>query len=107
MRTLKLGFTYCMHKENVVIILACRLAEWVAFLYAAVTAAVAMCRVRTPACIATSALGKERYVIMSILHYDKCKWLTRSASDAYGAIQIKHIYKMFNLGCHIVTLITY
>ena len=39
-----------------------RMAEWAAFLYLAVMATVVMCRVRKPACTATSALGKERYV---------------------------------------------
>ena len=43
-------------------IMACRLAEWVAFLHAAVMATVVMCRVRSPACPAASGLGKERYI---------------------------------------------
>ena len=43
-------------------IMACRLAKWVAFLHKAVMATVVMCRVRNPACTATSALGKERYI---------------------------------------------
>ena len=41
---------------------ACRTAEWVAFRGMAVMATVVMCRVRNPACTATSALGKERYI---------------------------------------------
>ena len=34
----------------------------VAFLHAAVMAAVVMCRVRNPACTVASALGKEHYI---------------------------------------------
>ena len=39
-----------------------RLAKWVTFLHTAVMATVVMCRVRNPACTATRALGKERYI---------------------------------------------
>ena len=39
-----------------------RLADWVAFLHTAVMEAVVMCRDRNPACTATGALGKERYI---------------------------------------------
>ena len=39
------------------IMLACRLAEWVAFLHATVMATVVMCRVRNPACTARELPG--------------------------------------------------
>ena len=51
---------------------ACRSAERVTFRGTTVMATVVTCRVRNPACTATSTLGE------GALH----KWLTRSASDA-------------------------
>ena len=39
-------------KDGSIKYLACRLAEWVAFLHAVVIATVVMCRVRNPACTA-------------------------------------------------------
>ena len=42
--------------------MACRLAEWVAFLHTAVMATVVMYCARNPACTAASALWKERYI---------------------------------------------
>ena len=47
---------FCCHKNLLGSLLA------VTFLHAAVMATVVMCRVRNPACTATSALGKERYI---------------------------------------------
>ena len=48
--------------ESLGYITAHGLAVRVAFLHAAVMAKVVTCRVRNPACSATSALGKERYI---------------------------------------------
>ena len=50
--------------------MAYKVAKLVAFLHTAVMATVVMCRVRNPACTATSALE-------GALH----KWLTKNASD--------------------------
>ena len=56
------GFQIPLHSVRSPSKVACRSAGWVTFLLTAVMATVVMCRVRNPACTATSALGKERYI---------------------------------------------
>ena len=46
---------------NIMNILACGLANWIAFLHTAVMA-VTLMLVQNPACTAISALGKEHYI---------------------------------------------